>query len=405
MAPLSRLATYGRLLHTPAAGRLICAYLLLGVASTMTPVAFVLFARAATHSFASASLVLAGSTAGGLVVAPLRGRLVDRVGPGRAVALLAVPDVLSDAGFILAARAGLGPSALVALAVVAGAVSAPASTALRGLWSQTLEGTGEQNTGYAVIALLTETSYIAGPLLAGGLIALFSPTVAVAATAGLSFAGAVLFLAVPAARESAGSSAAPRGQGRLPALSGAGMRTVLAGAAGFGLTFGVLDVAFPAVARAHGSAAGSGILLSAFAVGSWVGGFLYGLRAHAGRAGARYPWLALLGALGLAPLALLPGLAVMVLLSAFAGLVFAPITTTQLALIDELAEPAHRGEAYSWLGTLYGAGVAAGAALAGQLISGPGLRAALLTAAGGTLLAALIAGARAGTLAPASVRA
>jgi MFS family permease len=184
------------------------------------------------------------------------------------------------------------------------------------------------------------------------------------------------------------------------ALAGAGMRTVVAGAAGFGLTFGVLDVAFPAVGRADGSVAGSGILLSVFAAGSWVGGFLYGLRAREGRAGRRYPWLALLGALGLAPLALLPGLGVMVLLAAVAGLLFAPITTTQMAIIDELAEPAHRGEAYSWLGTLYGAGVAAGAALAGQLIAGPGLRAALLCAAGTTLLAALTALARAGTLTP-----
>jgi MFS family permease len=72
--------------------------LALGIATTMTPVAFVLFARSVTHSFASASLVLAASTAGGLLFGPARGRLVDRFGPRDAVLFLAVPDIATDGG-------------------------------------------------------------------------------------------------------------------------------------------------------------------------------------------------------------------------------------------------------------------------------------------------------------------
>src|SRR5581483_11339291 len=106
-------------------------------------------------------------------------------------------------------------------------------------------------------------------------------------TAALSFIGALAFAVrrptIPAQR------AKPPEPGLGRALAGAGIRTVVATSAAFGLTFGVLDVAFPAFARTHGSSATAGILLSAFAVGSWVGGFLYGLSAKRASAGERYP--------------------------------------------------------------------------------------------------------------------
>jgi hypothetical protein len=69
----SSAGAYGRLLRTPSVLRLAVCFLALGVASTMTPVAFVLFARDATHSFARASLVLAAATAGGLLSGPCAG--------------------------------------------------------------------------------------------------------------------------------------------------------------------------------------------------------------------------------------------------------------------------------------------------------------------------------------------
>ena len=68
--------SYGQLLRLPGAPRMAASALVLGIAGTMAPVSFVLFAHRATGSFASASLVLAASTAGGLLAAPMRGRLV-----------------------------------------------------------------------------------------------------------------------------------------------------------------------------------------------------------------------------------------------------------------------------------------------------------------------------------------
>ena len=117
--------SYGRLLRLPGTPRMAASALVLGIAGTMAPVSLVLFAHRATGSFASASVVLAASTAGGLLGAPLRGRLVDRIGPSAAILRLVVPAAATDVVFILAGHAKAPPVVLVAVALVAGAVIAP----------------------------------------------------------------------------------------------------------------------------------------------------------------------------------------------------------------------------------------------------------------------------------------
>jgi MFS family permease len=167
---------------------------------------------------------------------------------------------------------------------------------------------------------------------------------------------------------------------------------------GFGLTFGLLDVALPAFARHHGAQASAGLLLAGLALGIGVGGYLYGLRPGRRPAAHEYPGLCALAALGLAPLALAPSVAVLVALTVAAGACFAPITAAQMAALDDVAPAGTRTEAAAWLASAYGAASAAGAALAGQLVDGPGDRAAMGAAVAATALAAAIALARRETL-------
>jgi len=109
----------------------------------------------------------------------------------------------------------------------------------------------------------------------------------------------VAFAASGAARRHKGM---PKRAGRLAALAGPGIRTGLVTAAAFALTFGTLDVAFPAFACEHGSAAVAEVLLAALAAGGALGGFAYGLRRNPGPATRQYAALCLLAAAGLAPL-------------------------------------------------------------------------------------------------------
>jgi MFS family permease len=267
----------------------------------MVPVSFVLFAREATGSFASASLVLAAGTVGRLLVSPRRGRMVDRLGPRRALLVLIGPGAVTDLAFMLVGRAHAGTVLLVVVAAVSGAIAAPAATVTRSIWVSLLPDTAERRAGFALMSVLAEVSFFAGPLLAGLLVALESATLAVAVAAVLTTAGSLGLALSPAARAIA-PTPGRAASGRLPALAGGAIRYVVSTSALFGLTFGLLDVAWPAFARGHGSTAATGLFAALFAVGSGVGGLAYGTLGHRRSAISLYPGLCLLATAGLAPM-------------------------------------------------------------------------------------------------------
>ena len=176
------------------------------------------------------------------------------------------------------------------------------------------------------------------------------------------------------------------------------MRTVLGGAVFFGINFGLLDVAYPAFATEHGSAASAGFLLAAIALGLGSGSYVFGLRARdPARTVRLFPLLAAVATAGLLPLLAADSIAALGALSIVSGLCFAPITIAGNIGIERFA-PANRAEAFSWLSTLYGCGSAAGAATAGQLVDASGPRLAIAAGCGAMALATLWNLARSSTL-------
>jgi len=132
-------------------------------------------------------------------------------------------------------------------------------------------------------------------------------------------------------------------------------------------------------------------LLATLAVGIALGGFLYGLRNSPRSAARDYPPLATLAALGLIPTIFATSGLTLVLAVLLSGVCFAPITTRQFAVIDEVVSREQRSEALSWMASAYGALSAAGAAISGQLIDLSGTQLAFGAAVAATALAALIA--------------
>jgi predicted MFS family arabinose efflux permease len=96
-----------------------------------------------------------------------------------------------------------------------------------------------------------------------------------------------------------------------------------------------------------------------------------------------------------------PSIAVMVLCVIPAGMFIAPLLATRNELVGHVAPAGARTEAYTWPVTAFVGGIAIGAALAGQIVEGPGERVAFLTAAGIAAAGAIVAVTRRSTLTPA----
>jgi MFS family permease len=377
---------YRELLRNTQVRAVSLAVLVSGVGGGAVPLALVLLVREQTGSFAAAGAVVGALGLAVGVFNPIRGRLVDTKGQRKTLTPLAFVHVCCLAILVVLAVGDAPTWTLVAAAVIAGAAPAPLMSSLRALWRD-LVPEARLQTAYALQAVLTEVLFVASPLLAAFLVAAFSAQVAVLVLILVEFAGVVAFTATPASRSWRSDA---REAGRLGALESPGMRTLVLASLPFGMVFGALDVAAPAFADLHGAAESAGIALAALALGSMVGGLIYGSRSWPWDLPARYLVLlvALAGMVALA--ALSPGLPLFVLLLAVAGLVVAPATTIIYTLLDRVAPRGTATEATTWMILGYAVGGAIGAALAGIAIETWGATRGILVASAGALLSELV---------------
>lgn len=365
----------------------------------MVGLAAVLAVQAATGSFGWAGAAMAAFGVGGAVGGVVQARLVDR---GRQTPVLVACGLAHAASLSLLAATARGARPLLPVVAAAAGASAPQlSACMRTLWGGLLARPAERQAAFALEAVVVEAVFLAGPVLAAGLVALAGPAATLLVAAGLSAAGTVGFAASAASR-------AWRGRGR-DALAGPlaspAMRTLLLATFLFGVGDGALQLALPAWAVERGSPALGGLLLAAVSAGSVLGGLLHGTRSWPGRPSVRYAALHLLlglgfavvGVAGAAP-ALAGGPAVPVALLALAGLCIAPIATEGSLLVDD-AIPSGVTEAFAWLVAAVIVGGAAGTAAAGPLVERLGFRPTMLAAAAAMAAAAVVAWLRRGSVA------
>ncbi|MDP9394000.1 MAG: MFS transporter, partial [Actinomycetota bacterium] len=183
------------------------------------------------------------------------------------------------------------------------------------------------------------------------------------------------------------------------ALATPGAVATLAVSFAMAVGFGCIDASLAATARdvLHDESL-IGVLFTAIAGGSAVGGLVYGARhvpVHVER--RHLPVLLGVFAAGLAPLSPLlhagrPSLWAFLPLLFLAGLSIAPALLIQQSLVDATTAPDRNGEAQAWLSTSHTTGGAAGTALAGVLLDQAGVSWSL----GGAAVA--VAGAAAGAV-------
>jgi MFS family permease len=366
---------YLAIVRLPPAARLMAATALYGVAATGSLLPLVFFARDATGSFGGASAVLAASAIGGAVGSPVRGRVVDRHGARPTLPLFALALLATTAALIVTGREHASLLVLVPIAFSVGLVAQTPGVVLRAIWSRITAG-HERSTAFALLTVMQEFTNLSGPLVGAVLLVVTTPTAAVAGGTVVAAAAMVWFALAPGV--DAGERPEPRPLFSAGPLAGRGFRALLAIVFFYGVLFGALeDIALPAFAVEHGSRASAGILAAAIALGIGVGGFSYGLRKWTGAPGRLMPSLTLLALAGTAPALLADSIPAMTLLMVVFGLLVAPVTTLQFAVVDDLVPAGSGAEAFGWFSSIALAGAAGGAILAGKLVDAHGSGAAL----------------------------
>jgi predicted MFS family arabinose efflux permease len=358
------------------------------IAFSMLPLGVVLFARESTGSIAVAG---AASGAWGLTSAlhPVRGRLVDRYGPA-ALALLSIAFAYALAVLIVVGLAVGTPAAVIVVAAAMGLFAPPIGPTTRAAWAARFGDGDELQRAYAADSTLEEVALVAGPLLVGGLVAVASAAAAIGVAAVGILVGGVATATSPLAR----GTALPRraevggeGSGRPRA------RLVLAicSLLGAGVALGALEVSVPAFTEAHGSEAASGPLIALLSVGSVAGGLWYGARRFRSAVEARYLMLTVALVLALLPLLAASSIIALAPLMILPGLALGPLFVTFYVLLSELLKGNAGARVFGWAVTANNGGAAAGAAGAGLVVAAADPTAGFGLACAGGALAALAA--------------
>jgi MFS family permease len=356
--------SYRVLLARGASQQLIVALSLAWLSFGMVSLAILLTAHRASGSYGIAGVTVAAFAVGSGVLAPLRGRLLDRRGARPWLPAFASGYAIALLAFAGLARAGAGSWALSLCAAVAGASVPPLVASIRPLWPRLVEQALVRRA-YTLTSVVGDVGVAAAPALGGLLFVIVSwlPLVICA----ISAVAAALIVA----RVSA-PAVAPEATAEMtaPLLTGP-LRILLAVEVALGVALGFIEVAVPAAATRRGETRFSGFLLGAFALGSVAGGIWFGQRDWKSPPHRRYLLAVLLLALALAAPIAATGAATLAALLIISGLAYGPATISLFEALDAL-DTSRATEALTWITTAGAIGAAAGSAASGWAIGSIG---------------------------------
>jgi MFS family permease len=352
---------------------------------SMMTLAVLLVVRHRTDSYALAGAASAAHTLTQAFITPFVGRLSDRLGQSKVLPKLLL-IFLTGICLIVGAAAARGPVWLLfAGSIIAGAGQLPYPSLLRTRWAHLLGSSPELSTAMALESAADEAIFVMGPLLVTALSAvdtLLAPIVAGL----LALLGTVPFVAARASEPPPRSAANSTAAWRIPALW-----VLILGGGFVGTVFGCLDVSMVAFAQKHGHAGLAGALLGLIAFGSLVSGLLYGARRWKSDLARRYQLSTAAMAIGTIPAVFVASLWGMAPAALLIGVAVAPTLIASSGLVTRVVPVSARTEGFTWQSTGINVGVAGGAALGGLLVQSFSTQAAFLVGPIAALLAAAVA--------------
>jgi MFS family permease len=387
---------YAELFRVPGLGATYVASIVGRLPIGIATLAILLFLRERSGSFSVAGTAAACYVLGLSVVAPVLGRLMDRLGPGPVLLVSAVVYPLALAALIALVLVSAAPWSILAAAALAGAAFPPVTICMRAMYPRLVADPALLHTAYSVDSALVETMFILGPTLVAVFVAAGAPAGAVAFAAVCGTAGTVIFVRSPGARawvrRDPGGPEGATGAVRslLGPLRFAPLPAIFAANALYAVAFGLYEMAVIARTAHLGSPAAAGVVLALASVGSALGVLFYGGRQW--NAPVPRQFLAAVACMAAALLLLAPleQLWLFAVANVIAGAPMAPVIAVQSLLVSRLTPRGMMAESFTWSTTCLLGGISAGIALGGLMAEHTTPAVILLTAAASTVLAGLV---------------
>lgn len=381
-------AGYRQLLSLPGTLRFSAAALVARLPSSMDTIGIVLLATASGHSYGVGGAMSAAYLVAAAALAIPQARLIDRLGQGTVLVVAALAFAVAMAAFVAVVRSG-GPSWVAyACVAVAGGAFPQVGSSVRSRWSHVLDTRVELDRAYALEGAVDEIVFIVGPILVTVLATGWSPVAGLAAAI-LAATGGTLFFA---AQHSTAPTPSPRLPGvRLERLRATVMGPVCLVGLALGTLFGAGEVSTVAFASDRGLRGYAGLLLALWAAGSLIAGVATGMVTWRAGPARRLRFGALGMFVAMLPLSLIGSMWVMGAWLFVAGFAIAPTIIAAISLVEQSVPHSRLTEGITILETAFVAGIAPGAAVAGQVIDRHGPSAAYLVCLGAGLVSAVAA--------------
>ncbi|MFI7696998.1 MFS transporter [Nonomuraea sp. NPDC049655] len=281
----------------------------------------------------------------------------------------------------------------IALSALAGICAPPLGPAMRAVWAVLTPDLDSRQRAFSLDTVAEEALFALGPVVAGVLVGFAGAGVSTIAMGVLLLVGTVGLAASPAALQTfVTTEEGPRRSNLLGPFASGGFILLVLVVLGIGAGLGPVDVVVVARADAAGNPVAAGVLLAVLAIGSGLGGLLWGRLRHTARLSTQMAGLLAVIAATTAVTGLVSDLIPLGLCLALMGVAIAPALIVVYVAVDDSVPDANRTEATTWVNTANNVGVAVGAAAAGVIIEGMSSGYALLAGAAlvTTLLVALL---------------
>ena len=378
---------YVQVLRTPHALPMVLAAFIGRLPLSMVGLGCVLLIADETGSYGLGGAVAAVGAVTTAIAGPIMGRWADEHGQRRVLLPVLVVFVASGVTFLFAVKEDWPLWIVFASAGLAGACIPPVSSMIRVRWTHMLRGSHRLPTALAMESVVDEFVFIVGPVLVTFLSTTGHATSGVVTAFTLAAIGSLLFAAQHRTEPPPGGHESRHGPS---AMRTPGLRVLFVVGAAVGAILGTLEIALVAFADEVGAKPLSGVLIAALALGSMVSGIGWGI-VH-WRHPLRHRLAAVLVLLTVlcVPLLFVGDVVLMLPFVLLAGVAVSPSLISSFTLAEVLVPRAAVTEAFTWIGTALGLGVAIGASLAGKIVDAAGANRAFLVAVVAAAVAAVV---------------